>query len=71
MKKNYYQVNLKKSQTHIAQVKLKFEINKLEKIYIQMPIWTPGSYKVREFSRHISNEKVSIDGEKRNINRRI
>ena len=69
MKKNYYQVNLKKSQTHIAQVKLKFEINKLEKIYIQMPIWTPGSYKVREFSRHISNEKVSIDGEKRNINR--
>ena len=25
-----------------------------------MPVWTPGSYKVRDFSRHISKEKASI-----------
>ena len=27
-----------------------------------MPVWTPGSYKIREFSRHINNITGKING---------
>ena len=41
----------------------------MDKVRIQMPVWTPGSYKIRDFSRHISNEQICIDEKNVNFNR--
>ena len=60
---NYYEVLILNPQTQTISVTLKFNISSMEKVKIQMPVWTPGSYKVRDFSRHISNEQIFIDGE--------
>ena len=60
--KNFYQVDINKPQTQTINVTLKFDISDLSIVKIQMPVWTPGSYKVRDFSRHVSNELVRIDG---------
>ena len=60
--KNYYRVGIKKPQTQTVNIVLKFDISDSKKVKLQMPVWTPGSYKVRDFSRHVSKEKVKIDG---------
>ena len=60
--KIFYHINIEKPQTQTINVTLKFDISDLKKIKIQMPVWTPGSYKIRDFSRNVSNELVKIDG---------
>ena len=67
--KNFYQVDINKPQTQTINVILKFDISDLKNVKIQMPVWTPGSYKVRDFSRHVSNEQVKIDGKSVNFER--
>ena len=65
----YYQVGIKNPQTQTIQVTLKFDISELQNVKIQMPVWTPGSYKIRDFSRHVSKEQVFIDGKEVDFNR--
>jgi len=50
-----FQVSFKEPQAHYAEIKM--EISDLRKDYIdvKMPVWTPGSYLVREFSRHVES----------------
>ena len=55
-----YEISILNPQTHTVNVTLKFDISNLDIIQLQMPVWTPGSYKVRDFSRHVSKEKASI-----------
>ncbi|MBC8197424.1 MAG: M61 family metallopeptidase [Candidatus Marinimicrobia bacterium] len=58
-----YDISILEPQTHQLNVKMKFSISGINSIQLQMPVWTPGSYKIRDFSRHISNENIHIDGE--------
>lgn len=57
-----YTVSFPKPETHYVRVDL--EIDKPSGIYtdIVMPVWTPGSYKIREFSRHVDRINAQSDG---------
>ena len=65
---NYY-VSIPKPESHYFNVKYTFELNSDGQQFLHMPVWTPGSYKVREFSRHISNLTGKIDKQVLPINR--
>jgi len=59
----HFEVSFKEPQAHYAEVKM--EISDLRKDYIdvKMPVWTPGSYLVREYSRHVESvEACDADG---------
>jgi len=47
-------VDLAAARSHILNIRMKFESKSNEEI-ITMPVWAPGSYMVRDFSRHISH----------------
>ncbi len=59
MKKVSYLVTIKSPETHIVEVKLRFTRPSSEKeLEIFFPSWSPGSYLMREYSRHMRNLKV-------------
>lgn len=45
-----YTVDFSKVKTHYVSVKISFKVNKQKHVDFKVPVWTPGSYKVREFS---------------------
>ncbi len=52
-----YTVSFDKVKSHYVTVQLDFEINNQDYVDFKVPVWTPGSYKVREFSNafeHVS-----------------
>jgi predicted metalloprotease with PDZ domain len=55
MKKPQYRVfiDLSNAQTHRANIRIEEAAEKLPGV-IEFPVWTPGSYMVREYSRHIT-----------------
>jgi predicted metalloprotease with PDZ domain len=57
-----YQVAMSEPKSHLFEVRL--NINNWHQSYLdlKMPVWTPGSYLVREYSRHIQELKV-INGQ--------
>ncbi|AFZ43869.1 peptidase M61 domain protein [Halothece sp. PCC 7418] len=48
-----YEVSFPEPQTHLFLVKLQVSDWKPDTLKIQFPVWTPGSYLVREYARHI------------------
>jgi predicted metalloprotease with PDZ domain len=49
-----YSVSMSKPYTHLLEVEMSVKIsNKNETTEIALPVWTPGSYLVREYARHI------------------
>lgn len=50
-----YTLSFPEPQTHYVEVNLKISGHKKSPIDLKMPVWTPGSYLVREFSRHIES----------------
>lgn len=50
-----FEVSFSEPQAHYAEIKM--EVAGLEKDYfdVKMPVWTPGSYLVREYSRHVES----------------
>ena len=48
-----YEVSFPEPQTHLFQVKLQVSGWEKDTLKIQFPVWTPGSYLVREYARHI------------------
>ncbi len=59
----HFEVSFTEPQAHYAEIKM--EISGIQKDYIdiKMPVWTPGSYLVREYSRHVESlEACDADG---------
>jgi predicted metalloprotease with PDZ domain len=56
----HYNINISDPKSHYAEVTLRMEDLKPGKVEIYMPVWTPGSYLVREFSKNV--ESVSALG---------
>ncbi len=54
-----YAVSFPKANQHYAQITIEVEEAKSNLIRFKMPVWTPGSYKVREFSQNV--DKVWYD----------
>lgn len=57
-----FEVSFKEPQAHYAEIEM--NISGLSKDYIdvKMPVWTPGSYLVREFSKSVEGFGASADG---------
>ncbi len=54
-----YTVSMTKPSTHLLEVEMRFKWAQMpEKAELKMAVWTPGSYLVREFSRHVQDFAV-------------
>ena len=51
-----YTVSMPKPWTHLLEVEMRLTWNQApEKTDLKMPVWTPGSYLVREYARHVQD----------------
>ena len=56
-----YTVSMSKPWTHLIEVEMRMDWTQMpEKAEIKMPVWTPGSYLIREYSRHVQ-DFVALD----------
>ena len=62
-----YKVDLPKPSNHYAKVQMIFKAEKDTVFQVGMPVWTPGSYLVREFSKSVENVSATINGEPLNV----
>ncbi|BAU12187.1 peptidase M61 domain-containing protein [Leptolyngbya sp. NIES-3755] len=53
----HYWVAMPAPESHLFEVTLRIEGWKSPTLDLKMPVWTPGSYLVREYSRHLQNFK--------------
>ncbi len=63
----HYELGMSNPSSHYLEVKMKIDnvnqVVKNEKLYVQMPVWTPGSYLVREFAKNVHGFSV-VSGDK-------
>lgn len=57
-----YKLNLADPKSHLAEIELMIEGLNVPHIDLRMPVWTPGSYLVREFARHVQELEARSDG---------
>ncbi len=54
-----YTVSMSKPWTHLLEVEMRLNWAQMpEKAEIKMPVWTPGSYLIREYARHVQDFSV-------------
>jgi predicted metalloprotease with PDZ domain len=53
-----YNIQIKDPNSHYATVKMEISGIKTKQINVKLPVWTPGSYMVREFSRNVGKSKA-------------
>lgn len=54
-----FKVSFSEPQAHYADVEMEISGMKGEYLDLKMPVWTPGSYLIREFSKNVEDFKVS------------
>ncbi len=58
-----FEVSFKEPQAHYAEIKMEITGLRQDHLDIKMPVWTPGSYLVREYARHVEGlEACGPDG---------
>src|SRR5689334_14304867 len=57
-----YTVTFPEAQAHYADIEMNISGLKQNSLDLKMPVWTPGSYLVREFSKNIETLSVSANG---------
>lgn len=55
----HFEVSFSEPQAHYADVKMTIDNIKKDEIIVKMPVWTPGSYLVREFAKNVESFNVS------------
>jgi predicted metalloprotease with PDZ domain len=53
-----YTLSMPEPQTHYIEVEMNVSNLSQDTVLLKMPVWTPGSYLVREFSRKVESVKV-------------
>jgi predicted metalloprotease with PDZ domain len=54
-----YTVSMSKPSTHLLEVEMRVRWNQMPTaLELKMPVWTPGSYLVREYARHVQDFAV-------------
>lgn len=48
-----YKVSFENRNSHYVDVAITVEVNKKNEVFFKMPVWAPGSYKLREFSQYV------------------
>lgn len=61
-----YMVSFQDAKEHYAQISITFKPSS-KTSHLKVPVWTPGSYKVREFSRHYDVQGAEQNGVKLNL----
>lgn len=56
-----YTLSMSQPHTHYFEVEMQFD-SKSKTCEIQMPVWAPGSYLVREFARFVEDVQVEVNG---------
>jgi predicted metalloprotease with PDZ domain len=64
-----YEVSLSQARAHRVQVRMSVSDPPTDVLSVAMPVWTPGSYLVREFARHVL-DLAATDGEGRPLEAR-
>ncbi len=55
-----FTVSMSKPWTHLLEVEMRVKWAQMpEKAELKMPVWTPGSYLIREYARHVQNFSVA------------
>src|SRR5688572_9630100 len=62
-----YTLSFPAPQTHYVEVEATVPTGGRPQIELEMAVWTPGSYLVREFSRHVENLTARASGETRPV----
>lgn len=57
-----YNVTFPEVQAHYASIEMNIEHLNQNTLVLKMPVWTPGSYLVREFAKNVEGFTVSADG---------
>src|SRR5687768_18177769 len=58
-----YTISMSKPWTHLLEVEMRVRSRRMpERTELKMPVWTPGSYLVREFARHVQDFSVADAG---------
>ena len=57
-----YNVTFPEVQAHYADIEMNIEHLTQNTLVLKMPVWTPGSYLVREFAKNVEGFTVSADG---------
>ena len=58
-----YTVSMSKPWTHLLEVEMRLKWNQMPgNAQLKMPVWTPGSYLVREYARHVQDFSVKNAG---------
>jgi predicted metalloprotease with PDZ domain len=55
----YYNVTFPEAQAHYADIEMKISGINQPSLELKMPVWTPGSYLIREFSKNIESFSVT------------
>ncbi|MFD2969677.1 M61 family metallopeptidase [Sphingobacterium bambusae] len=58
----HFSLSFKEPQAHYVEIEMDIDHFEEKFIDLKMPVWTPGSYLVREFARHIEGFEASADG---------
>ena len=62
----FYQVAMSQPASHLFEVSLQVKNWQSTSLDLKMPVWTPGSYLVREYARHVQ-DFVAQDSNKQNL----
>lgn len=57
-----YNVSFPEAQAHYADIEMQISGLKQDELELKMPVWTPGSYLVREFERNIESLSATANG---------
>ncbi len=60
-----YQVALPQPETHLFEVTLRIKNWRSSQLDLKFPVWTPGSYLVREYARHLQDFQAQAEDETR------
>src|SRR5687767_3316067 len=54
-----YTVSMPRPATHLLEVEMRLKWNRMPAAtQLKMPVWTPGSYLIREYARHVQDFAV-------------
>src|SRR5207253_8696319 len=59
---NAYTFRIEQPEARRAEVELQVESRGAETLDVRLPVWTPGSYLVREHQRHVDGLRAEGDG---------
>lgn len=57
----HYQVAMPQPESHLFEITLQLQDWKLPVLDLRLPVWTPGSYLLREYAKHLQNFSVTAD----------